>query len=114
MKSTNVELRKEALWCICNAITTGDDIIVGKILQNNNETLSHLNLGTQFSSDRRLLMNVIEALDRVFKLYSMNNHLDYARKHFEDLGGLDNFDRLQKNGNYEVYERATAFLTKYF
>ena len=24
--SNNIELRKEALWCVCNALTTGDDI----------------------------------------------------------------------------------------
>lgn len=30
--STNIELRKEALWCICNAITTGDEVCATKVL----------------------------------------------------------------------------------
>ena len=73
MKSTNIELRKEALWCICNAVTSGDDIVVGKILHSSPDVLSYLILGTQFSTDRRLILNIIESIERIFKVAEFNH-----------------------------------------
>ena len=112
--SSNLELRKEALWCICNAITTSDQILTQKISDLDSYILYYLVSGTKFTSDKRLILNIIEALDKLFQLACINQSIESVKIKFEELKGFDNFEDLQRNPNYEIYNKAGEFLRRYF
>ena len=66
--SFNIDHKKEAMWVICNSITGSNHHIKEKILHfNNGQVLSVLINGMKLQ-EARLLKNILEALEELFKL----------------------------------------------
>lgn len=104
------EVRKEALWVVCNMFTTGQDNHVRSLVQGGGFTAlaEALSNGT----DTKILVVVLEAVEEVLKLGSRLD-LPYTTM-FDELGGLDKLEQLQEHQSEEIYEKSVELLEQYF
>ena len=64
-----------------------------------------------------MLMNILEAFNNILVLDEVNGWRKTDRsvvQLFENYGGLDTIEALQKNPSIDVYNKCTEILTKYF
>ena len=115
--SPNIDIRKEALFVMCNAVTGADFNVCTQIYElTGGEVLRSLIKGLRIN-DLRLIMNILEALETLFKLDEMHGlkGTDQAiTQAFEQLEGLDTLDDLMKHPSMEVYNRCNEIFSKYF
>lgn len=81
--SNNIDLRRESLWCICNAITSCDDILAHQIGSLHPDLIRILVLGTNLTGDKRLVLNLIEAIDKMFLVEVHKEGIEIVRSKFE-------------------------------
>lgn len=108
-RSDRFEVRKEALWVVCNIFTTGEENHVRNLVQN--DGFAALIDGLQVT-DSKVLLVVLEAIEVVLKLGNRLG-LNYAQM-FDELTGLDQLEALQEHPSEEVYLKAVEMLEKYF
>jgi hypothetical protein len=104
------EVRKEAIWTICNIITCGKDghlqCLVGV---NGIQALGDV-LAVQ--SDAKLLLVVLDAIEKL-----LQSNEEFGRNYialFEECGGIDNLENLQEHPNDDVYEKSGEILRLFF
>lgn len=97
------DVKREALWVICNAATETDAEGRLKLLQiSNGQILSSLINSCSPLQDLRLLKNILEsmaeflALDVLMGWSKTENSVAY---HFEKAGGIDALEETQKCSN---------------
>lgn len=104
------EIRKEALWTICNVITNGKNGHIDLMMSYN--AMVALCDALKALSDIKVLKIVLEAFA---KILSMDQHGDYNYKLLMDeFGGIDHLEELQSHPDDEIYQMASDLLTKYF
>jgi len=67
-ESRNIDIRKEAMYVICHAITGADVIIRAKIYEKTNGTIFGVMIKASYINEVRLLFHVIEAIEELLKL----------------------------------------------
>ena len=68
-------------------------------------------------TDVRLLFNVLDALEDIFKLNAWFGWVHTDRSillAFERLGGLDFLEELQKHPQMDIYKRSGDIMKRYF
>jgi hypothetical protein len=110
------ELKKEAVWCICNAFRADDAMLVMQIsrtpdvLENLVDCLEH--------NDSELLMVVLKGLNSMFKASKkVTTKADGAHEleqKFDELEGLPRLERLQHHSNPKVYDETVFFMREHF
>jgi importin subunit alpha-1 len=111
-KSYNIDHRKEALWVICNSITGGDLMIKEKVLTYNNGEVIDILINGMKLHEARLIRNILEALEELLKLDKINGWVEQASvaNTFNNKGGLDSLEELQRHPNMEIYHQSSAIL----
>jgi len=100
------DIRKEAIWCLCNIITTGTEKHVQELISMNVIEIFSQCLG-KMTMEHRLIKIVLTALDKI--LADPDN-----RQALIDTGGLGNVEKLQEHKNGEIYKNAICLIDKYF
>lgn len=67
-KSYSIDHRKEAMWVLVNAITTSDVVIIKQIAEFDDGAIIKVLISGLNFNENRLTMNVLEALENLFKL----------------------------------------------
>jgi importin subunit alpha-1 len=104
------ETRKEALWAVSNICTTGTDLQVQGLIQN--EGLASLCSILSTGSDSKILLVALDAINRV---------LEVGEKHgkeytvlMDEYEGITKLEDLQEHPNEEVYKKTIKMLERFF
>ena len=115
--SPNIDIRKEATFVMCNAVTGSDFKIRSEIYEKTRGGVLRSLLKALRINDLRLLLNVLEAIEELLKLDEVLGHkntdqaIAYA---LEQMDGFDILDEIMKHPSMEVYNHCNQILTKYF
>jgi len=105
------EVRKEALYSICNIATTGTDTHVNLLIMANGlPSLTAALSAAHF--DSKILLLVMEALEKVFEVGRKQ-----ARPYevtFDEYNGIDLLENLQEHSSDDVYKKAIHMLEEFF
>lgn len=116
-KSPNIDIRKEALFVMCNAVTGADFKIRTEIYERTGgEVLRSFINGMRFT-DQRLLMNLLDAVEELLKLDEVLGTVNTDQAislRFEGMEGLDVLEDVMKHPSMDVYNRCDQILQKYF
>lgn len=115
--SPNIDIRKEALFVMCNAVTGADFKLRADIYnKTNTEVLRSFIKGLRIN-EYRLIMNLLDGIEHLLRLdedLRISNTDQSIAIVFEGMGGLDAIDDVMKHPSMDVYERCNAILVKYF
>ena len=116
--SLSIDARKEALWVICNAITTAEQPIKYRLLESQPTLLSCLAQYCRPEQDQRLLLNVLESINDMLALDlempTIKNTDQSVAYNWERAGGIDALEEVQKHPNQTIYKASYEILEKYF
>jgi hypothetical protein len=105
----SLEIRKEALWAICNVISTGTDKHLLKLVQY--EVIGVLSEALKLTQESRLVVAVIDAFEVILSISKKESrNYEYS---MEEAGGLQNIEALQQHANDAVYQKAIALIDTY-
>ncbi len=107
-ENKNIELRKESLFVLCNALTGADSKLLAQIYNMTDAKILHtLIQGTNFI-DNKLTMFILDSIEELLKLDSFL-HIENTERSikliFERLKGLDALDELAKHPNMDIYNK---------
>jgi importin subunit alpha-1 len=104
------EIRKEAVWAVCNILTCGTDRHMEKIVKVHG--IQALCDVLKFGEGATLLLAVMDAFE---KLLDANEQFGRNYKTLmEQVGGDCNLEDLQHHENNDVYEKANNLIIRYF
>jgi importin subunit alpha-1 len=104
------EIRKEAVWAVCNILTCGTDRHMEKIVKVNG--IQALCDVLKLQQDATLLLAVMDAFE---KLLDADEQFDRNYKTLMDeCGGVDHLEDLQQHPNNDVFEKASNLIIRYF
>jgi len=115
--SPNIDIRKEAIFVMCNAVTGADLKIRTEIYEKTSGEVLRSFLKALRINDPRLIVNLLEGFDNLLALdesLGMTNTDSAIAIAFERMDGLDILDDVMKHPSMDVYNRCNDLLTKYF
>jgi hypothetical protein len=104
------EVRKEAVWAICNILTCGTDRHMIYLVQEH--CIKVLCDVLQVQQDVRLLLTVMDAFEKL--LEADEEHERNYQLLMDECGGVDHLENLQEHPNNDIYEKASALILRYF
>lgn len=103
------EVKKEAIWTLCNICTTGHESHLRSLVQRGGlRPLSD----TLASSDTKLIKIVLEATEKILEVSEKFN-LHYTTM-FDEIGGIDHLEELQTHNDEDVYQMSVDVLERFF
>jgi importin subunit alpha-6/7 len=108
--SETMSVRKEALWAICNIVTTGTTSQYQYMIEL--DVLDPLCDILTYRDDSKLLLIVLEALENIL-IKNEENGTSHAQT-IEEYQGLDALESLQDHPSNEVYMKAVSILERFF
>ena len=115
--SPNIDIRKEATFVMCNAVTGSDFKIRTEIYEKTSGGVLRSFLKALRINDFRLIINLLEGIEELLKLDEVlgTKNTDQAIAYaLEQMDGLDTLDEVMKHPSMDVYNRCNEILTKYF
>jgi len=112
--SDNVELKKEAVWSICNATKNATEDQIEYMVNQNLLGLFHELL--TLNQKEEILLTILEALNFVFKKAKYNEIMEsnpFIEKVINN-GMADKLEDLQRHKNPKVYDLSTKLIELYF
>ena len=112
-----LDLRKEAYWVVCNAVSGVDFEVRRRILTKGGDDLISSLVTGLFIQDTRLLMNVLEAFDSLLQLdwyFGLKNTEDSVAYMIERNEGVAQLEEVQKHPNKNIYDMVSEILQKHF
>lgn len=103
------EVKKEAIWTLCNICTTGHDYHIRSLIQRGG--LSPLSESLT-SKDTKVIKIVLEATEKILELSEKLN-LNYVTM-FDEIGGIDHLEELQSHSDEDIYELSVNMLERFF
>jgi importin subunit alpha-1 len=104
------DIRKEAVWAICNILTCGTDRHMECVVSVNGiQALCNV---LQNQSDATLLLAVMDAFEKL-----LDADEKYERNYqvmMDECGGVDHLEELQQHPNNDVFEKASNIILLYF
>lgn len=115
--SRNLDLRREALFVLCNSVTGADLQVRGQIYEKSKGEILQTLVKGSYINDLKIITNILDAIEELLKLddwlgYTGTDHSIALL--FERYQGLDCLEELQKHPNMEVYNRCSEIMLKYF
>ena len=104
------DVRKEACYIVCNAMTTGKDDEVQKCAEGG--AIKGMCTLLQ-ANDVKIILVVLESIEVMLKLGAKRGTTAYTDA-LEEEGGIDALENLQEHENNDVYEKAAAIVEMYF
>ena len=104
------DVRKEACYIVCNAMTTGKDDEVQKCAEGG--AIKGMCTLLQ-ANDVKIILVVLESMEVMLKLGVKRGTTAYTDA-LEEEGGIDALENLQEHENNDVYEKAAAIVEKFF
>lgn len=96
-ESRNIDIRKESLYVMCNAITGSDLVIRGKIYEKTDGKILYTMIQASSLTELKLIFFVLDSIDELLKLdewfRTKNTDQSVALK-FERYGGLDALEEI--------------------
>ena len=115
--SPNIDIRKEATFVMCNAVTGADLKIRTEIYEKTHGEVLRSFLKALRINETRLMMNLLEGLENLLELdalLGMANTDSAVALAFERMDGLDILDDVMKHPSMDIYNRCNDLLNKYF
>lgn len=117
-RSRNIDLRKESLYVILNAITGADLQVCQQIYEKTGDAiLDTLINALNLTQDLKLLSNTLEAIESIIKMddwFGYTGTENSIAKAFEDKGGVAELEEVAKHPNIDIYNRVNELLNKFF
>ncbi|KAH8336153.1 hypothetical protein KR074_004233, partial [Drosophila pseudoananassae] len=105
-------IQREVALCICNTLTFGTPHQIIATVDGNGIFLPLIKqLDTH---DTKTLIYVLTAIDKMFILADNLKETSSFSYKFEELGGLDKLERLQKHYNESIYEISLRLIVTYY
>jgi HEAT repeat protein len=104
------ETRKEALWAVSNICTTGSELQVQGLIQN--EGLASLCSILSTGSDAKILLVTLDAITRVLEV-GEKHEKEYTVL-MDEYDGISKLEQLQEHPNEEVYKKTIKLLERFF
>jgi importin subunit alpha-1 len=112
------EIRKEAVWAICNILTCGTDRHMECVVSVNGiQALCNV---LQVQQDATLLLAVMDAFEKLLDADKKHGR-KHVRKHdrnykqmMDECGGVDHLEELQQHPNDDVFDKANNIIRLYF
>jgi hypothetical protein len=111
----NENVRKEAIWALCNVTSKGGRPEIDSLVQNGILAMFQFNLNNDSHSD--VLKTILEALDNILDVDE--DEWDRSNDHplidlIEDSGLMDTLENLLQHPETEVYNYAIKIIDNYF
>jgi importin subunit alpha-1 len=104
------EIRKEAVWAVCNILTCGTDRHMECVVSVNGiQALCNV---LQVQQDASLLLAVMDAFEKL--LEADENYERNYQMTMDECGGIDHLEELQQHPNNDVFEKASNIILLYF
>lgn len=116
-ESRNLDLKKEALLVLTNAVTGADVKLRAELYDKTQAQIFKQMIFALDINDVRLLMGALDSLDDLLALdawYGSEGTSYSLTAEFERNGGLDRLEEVMKHPNMDVYNRASRLMAKYF
>ena len=114
-RSTNSNIRKEAIWVICNATQNGGREEITSLVDNG--VLNMLSFNLDLSSETDVIKTILEALDNILNL----DEDQWNRQGFhpmqdqlESSGILERLEKLLEHPKLEIYKNTLTLIDNYF
>ena len=109
------EIRKEAVWTICNAATAGNrDQIYSLAFKDSFRIIDILCDYLENCRDAKSIRTVLDSIFAILKLGQDQDPCNPFCELLEQCGGLDTIEGLQEDESAEVYEAAVRILETFF
>jgi importin subunit alpha-1 len=111
---TEADVRKEAVWILCNISTVGSAVQVNQLVARYN-MIDHLCEYLTACRDTQSLKSCLDALYAILSIY-IDDPTGYNpfRYIVEECGGLETIEQLQQDESAEVYNAAVRLLESFF
>lgn len=116
-ESKNLEIRKEALFVLCNGITGADVVVVGEIYQKTQGRLIKILIDATNVIEKKLTMTLLDSIEAVLKLDEWLGTRGTDKSIcllFEHMNGIEALEELQKHPDIKIYQRAAEILKSFF
>lgn len=113
--SSDAEIRKEAVWTLCNAATVGNrEQIYSLVLKDNFRIVDTLGEYLETCRDAKSIRTVLDSLFAILKVGEDQDTGNPFCDMIEQCGGLETIEKLQEDASEEVYEGAVRILETFF
>jgi hypothetical protein len=113
--SSDAEIRKEAVWTLCNAATVGNrEQIYSLVLKDNFRIVDTLGDYLETCRDAKSIRTVLDSLFAILKVGEDQDTGNPFCDMIEQCGGLETIEKLQEDASEEVYEGAVRILETFF
>lgn len=116
-ESRNLDLKKEALYVLANAITGADIKLRGSMYDRTHGHILKVMTNALLINESRLILQTIDAIDDILALdhwYGTVGTDEAMTLKFEKMGGLELLEECTKNPNMDIYNRALAVMNAYY
>jgi importin subunit alpha-1 len=112
-KSATWEVRKEAIWTVCNVARCGNNLQVQSIVDVECGAIDAV-CSVFDINDTEMVMVALDALDRILRVgQEMNMNKDYCRFVYE-CDGLEKLEKLQEHSSDDIYRKAVNIIETFF
>lgn len=103
------EVRKEAIWTVCNVARCGNNLQVQSIVDCGaiDAVCSVFDI-----NDTNMLMAALDALDQILRVGQEMNK-DYCR-FVDECNGLEKLEKLQEHASDDIYRKAVEIIETFF
>jgi hypothetical protein len=114
--NTDTDLRKEAVWSICNASTVGNREQIRQLVTDSRfRVIELLTNFIQSSHDRKSIKTVLDSLYSILLAGSVEGYSESAYSAIlEECGGLTIIEDLQQDESEDIYRGAIRILENFF
>lgn len=108
-ESATWEVRKEAIWTVCNVATCGNKLQVQSIVECGaiDAVCSVFDI-----NDTKMLMVALDALDQILRVGQEMNK-DYC-SFVDECDGLEKLEKLQEHSSDDIYRKAVNIIETFF
>jgi hypothetical protein len=114
---SDADVKKEAIWCVCNTVTIGSRTQVDLLVKDSRfDFITVLSEFIASSKDTKSLKTALDSIDIILfhgQPHASENSNAYADL-LEESGGLNTIEDLQQDQSEEIYAAAIRILENYF
>ena len=112
---SDADIRKEAVWTLCNAATVGSrEQIYSLALKDNFRIIEVLCDYLETCRDRQSIKTVLDSLFAILRTGEDQDQGNPFSDIVDECGGLETIESLQEDESAEVYESAVRILETFF
>jgi len=112
---SDADVKREAIWCVCNTVTIGSRAQVDLLVSDSR--FDYLKILASFiasSRDTKSLKTALESIYTILVHGDAHEHVNPYTELLEEAGGLNTIEDLQQDESEDIYHAAIRILENFF